>query len=123
MIKNKLSTDASGLDLKTLVEEYGPPHYPTKRNPVGYLNEDFWAAFFATCNDLLFENNEGEFYKYFKPHGIYKLFATHMLIQQISNDILGASRDWPGYTALAQLRNVHHPIGRCNASQRICWTR
>jgi phage/plasmid-associated DNA primase len=110
-IHNQLFTDTRGLDLKNLIQAFGPPHYPTTRNPVGTLNEDFWAAFIATHNEILFENREGEFYKYFPPIGIYRLLSGHLLLQQISNDILAASVKWPGYGALAQLRNARHICG------------
>jgi phage/plasmid-associated DNA primase len=94
-----------------MIQTYGPPHYPTKRNPIGSLNEDFWAAFIATYNEIIFENRENDFYKYFPPIGIYRLLSSHLLMQQISNDILSASQNWSGYDALAELRNSRHLSG------------
>src|SRR5262249_12882605 len=71
----------------------------------------FWAAFVATFNEIIYENREGDFYKYVPPIGIYKLLSSHLLLRQISNDVLAASRDWAGYEALAQLRNARHISG------------
>ena len=61
--------------LESLVKKYGAPHFPTMRNPVGTLNERFWAAFFATLNEVIYENREDDFYKYggkiyFRPASI-----------------------------------------------------
>ena len=111
MILNQFLTDTAKLDLTKMIKTYGPPHYPTRRNPVGTLNEDFWAAFIAIHNEIIFENRENEFYKYFPPIGIYGLWSAHLLLQQISNDVLAASQNWQGYRALAELRNSRHLSG------------
>jgi hypothetical protein len=110
-IQNQLSTNLSKFDLGRHIQEYGPPHYPTKRNPVGSLNERFWAALLALYNEILFENREGQFYKYFSPRGIYEPFTEHLLLEQIANDIWRASQNWAGYDPLAQLCNARHLSG------------
>ena len=51
-IHNQLLSDTMTLDLSALIKKYGSPHFPTKRNPVGTLNEVFWSAFFATLNEF-----------------------------------------------------------------------
>ena len=108
-IYNRLYTDLQCFDLGSHIRKYGPPHYSTERNPVGQLNEDFWAALEAEFNHILFENRENEFYKY--NSRIYERFSVHLLLQQISNDILAASENWQGYDPLAQLRNAKHISG------------
>jgi P4 family phage/plasmid primase-like protien len=108
-IYNRLYTDLQCFDLGSHIRKYGPPHYSTERNPVGQLNEDFWAALEAEFNHILFENRENEFYRY--NSRIYERFSVHLLLQQISNDILQASEDWQGYAPLAQLRNAKHISG------------
>src|SRR6516162_4218953 len=111
-IQNQLLSDTSNLNLAGLIAAYGPPHYTTKRNPVGVLNEVFWANYFATLNEILYENLEGDFYRYIeKQHGIFHRFSEHLLKQQISSDILYAANNWPGYLPLAQLRNSKHIAG------------
>jgi len=110
-IQNQFFTDLQNFDLCRHVQDYGPPHYPTKRNPVGILNERFWAALLAVYNEILYENREGEFYKYFPPIGIYRLLSEHLLRQQLNQDIWGAAQSWPGYGALAQLCNTRHLVG------------
>jgi len=54
-IQNNLSTDLRSFDLGAHIKNYGPPHYPTQRNPVGNLNERFWAALVAVYNEILFK--------------------------------------------------------------------
>ena len=105
-IHNQDLTDTGGLDLKSLVIKYGPPHFPTKKNPIGQLNELFWSAFFATNNEVLYENHEGGFYRY--GGKIYDQTSEHLLRGQLANDILRASKEWPGYAALSQLCNAKH---------------
>jgi P4 family phage/plasmid primase-like protien len=107
-IYNQLYTDLQNFDLGAHIKKYGPPHWTTKRNPVGQLNEDFWAALEAELNHILFENRENEFYKY--NSRIYERFSVHLLLQQISNDILCAADNW-GCALLAQLRNAKHISG------------
>lgn len=111
-IHNQLLSDTTNLDLTALIATYGPPHYCTKRNPVGTLNEVFWAHYFAMFNEILYENLEIQFYQYIEQQaGIFHPFSEHLLRQQISNDILYAANNWPGYPALAQLRNSRHIAG------------
>src|SRR6516164_9744278 len=111
-IHNKLLSDATNLDLAALINTYGPPHYPTKRDPAGRLNEVFWAHYFATLNEILYENLEGDFYQYCeKRSGIFYRLSEHLLRQQISNDILNGANNWPGYLPMAQLRNSRHIAG------------
>ena len=105
-IHNQLLSDTMTLDLSALIKKYGAPHFPTKRNPVGTLNEVFWSAFFATLNEILYENREGEFYGY--GGKIYDPTSEHLLREQLTNDILRASQEWPGYLALSQLCNARH---------------
>jgi hypothetical protein len=78
---------------------------------VGDLNERFWAALEAVYNEILFENREGEFYKYFPPIGIYEPYTQHLLLEQIANDIWTASKNGPNYAPLAQLCNARHLSG------------
>jgi putative DNA primase/helicase len=108
-IHNHLHTNVLNFDLGQHIQEYGPPHYPTKRDPAGHLNEVFWSAFFATFNEIIYENKEDQFYKY--GGRIYDATSVHLLREQISSDIMKASQDWPGYGPMAQLCNARHLSG------------
>jgi hypothetical protein len=116
MLSSKLAT----VDLPKLINEYGPPHFPTQRNPVGTLNENFWAALYATCNEAVFENRENGFWQFETRK--YDSFSTHLLMDQIANDILWSAQNWPGYIPLAQLRNSRHVNGIIACLKRMIWT-
>ena len=81
-IHNQQLTDTRGLDLDAFIRRHGPPHYPTQRNPVGTLNERFWAAFLATFNELIYENREDQFYRY--GGKIYIPTSEHLLREQLA---------------------------------------
>lgn len=108
-IQNQFFSDTTALDLKSLIQSYGPPHYPTKRNPVGILNEKFWAAFYASLNEVLYENRENQCYQF--TGKIHLPWSEHLIMDQISNDIMTAAQNWPGYDRLAELRNNRHTAG------------
>ena len=108
-IYNQDLTDTDGLDLRSLIIKYGPPHFPTKRNAVGTLNELFWSAFFATNNEVIYENRESRFYRY--GGKIYDQTSEHLLRGQLANDILRASKEWPSYEPLSQLCNAKNIAG------------
>ena len=57
--------------------EYGEPHFPTARNPVGTLNEPFWAALYRKEHDILFEPREHTFYEY--GGDIYRIVTAHTI--------------------------------------------
>src|SRR5215471_8999379 len=102
-IQNQLLSSIAGFDPRPLVAAYGPPLYTKRKDRTGTLNENFWAAFYATLNEIRFENRENEFYRFNEK--IYEQFSTHLLMDQIGNDIFNCSQIWQGYEALAELRN------------------
>ncbi len=115
MIHNQLLTDLTGqgFDLGAFIKKHGPPHYPTKRNPVGRINQKFWAELFAIYNQVFHEGTEAQYYKYRDPGlitadplGIYEPFARELLFNQIANDIRQAALSWPGYDVLEQFTNA-----------------
>ena len=85
-IHNQSITDTTLLDLRALIQKYGPPNFTTKRNPVGTLNEVFWSAFLAELNEIIFENLEDRFYRY--DGRIYGTVTPHVLLDQLTNDIM-----------------------------------
>jgi phage/plasmid-associated DNA primase len=109
-IHNQLLSSITNFDLRHVIGAYGPPLYTTKRKDrLGTLNEKFWAAFYATLNEVLFENRENQFYQY--NDKIYIPQSEHLIMDQISNDILNASLTWKGYEGLAPLRNSRYVAG------------
>src|SRR5262249_25267076 len=102
-----------GFDLGAFIKQHGSPHYPTQRNPVGKVNQKFWAELFAEYNQVFNEGSEAQYYKYRDPKlitahpmGIYEPFARELAFNQIANDIRQAALTWPGYDVLEQFANA-----------------
>jgi putative DNA primase/helicase len=89
-------------------QEYGEPHFPTKRNPVGTLNEPFWAALYRSEHDILFEPQEHAFYEF--GGDIYRLLTTHLILDRLSNRLRGIART-SSYPFLDQLTGTRHLNG------------
>ena len=71
-------------------KEYGEPHFTTKRNPVGTLNEPFWAALYRSEHHILFEPQEHTFYEF--GGDIYRLLTTHLILDRLSNRLRDIAR-------------------------------
>jgi P4 family phage/plasmid primase-like protien len=88
-------------------QEYGEPHFFTKKNPVGILNEPFWAALYRSENDILFEPQEHVFYEF--TGDIYRLLTTHLILDRLSNRLRKIARR--SYPFLDQLTGTRHLNG------------
>jgi P4 family phage/plasmid primase-like protien len=108
-IHNQLLSSASGFDPRPLVAAYGPPLYTKRKDRIGALNEKFWAAFYASLNEVIFENREKQFYQFNEK--IYIPQSEHLIMDQISNDIFAAAQNWKGYASLDALRNSRDVAG------------
>jgi P4 family phage/plasmid primase-like protien len=71
-------------------KEYGEPHFVTRRNPVGSLNEPFWAALYRCEHDILFEPHENTFYEYVGD--IYRSITNHLILTKLSNRLREVAR-------------------------------
>jgi P4 family phage/plasmid primase-like protien len=89
-------------------KEYGQPHFTTNRNPVGTLNEPFWAALYRSEHDILFEPQEHTFYEF--GGDIYRLLTTHLILHRLSNRLREAAR-MSSYSFLDQLTGTRHLNG------------
>jgi P4 family phage/plasmid primase-like protien len=89
-------------------EEYGAPHFPTKRNPVGSLNEPFWAALYRCEHDILFEPNENTFYEF--GGDIYRSLTTHLVLDRLSNRLRKVAIEYDD-PFLNQLTGTRHLNG------------
>jgi P4 family phage/plasmid primase-like protien len=91
-------------------EEYGEPHFPTKRNPVGFLNEPFWAALYRFEHDILFEPNENTFYEF--GGDIYRPITTHLILNRLSNRLrkVAIEDDYPFLNQLTGTRHLNGAI-------------
>lgn len=91
---------ALGPDVRELIAQYGFPVYRKK------LNEPFWAAYYrAQQIELLFEPNEGEFYRYHKESGLFVSVSVDSIREELAALVLKASRDWANMGPLAENRS------------------
>jgi hypothetical protein len=88
-------------------QEYGEPRFPTERNPVGSLNEPFWAALYRSEHHILFEPNEHAFYEFSRD--IYRLVTGHLILDRLGNRLREIATDG-GYPFLNQLTGTRHLI-------------
>jgi len=88
--------------------EYGEPHFPTERNPVGSLNEPFWAALYRSEHHILFEPHENNFYEF--GGNIYRAVTAHVILDRISNRIREVVRSG-SYPFLKHLTGIRHLNG------------
>jgi len=91
-------------------QKYGEPHFATKRNPVGSLNEPFWAALYRCEHDILFEPNENTFYEF--GGDIYRSLTTHLVLDRLSNRLreLAIENDYPFLNQLTGTRHLNGAI-------------
>ncbi len=81
------------LRLERLIATQGDPFWKnSKGQGQPTLNENFWAAFYADENCLLFEPNEKNFYRYDVETGLWKYLHKEIVIAGISARLLTASR-------------------------------
>ena len=85
--------------------EYGEPHFTTERNPVGSLNEPFWAALYRSEHHVLFEPQEHAFYEF--GGDIYRPLTTHIILDRLSNRLREVARA-SKYSRLDQLTGARH---------------
>jgi hypothetical protein len=91
-----------------VLREYGEPHFPTKKNPVGSLNEPFWAGLYRSEHHILFEPNERSFYEF--AGDIYRVLTTHLILDRLSNRLREVARSGT-YPFLQQLTATRHLDG------------
>ena len=91
-----------------VLKEYGSPHFPTARNPIGTLNEPFWAALYRKEHDILFEPREHDFYEF--GGDIYRTVTSHVILNQIAERLRAASSATP-YQFLYALTGTRHING------------
>jgi putative DNA primase/helicase len=95
----------SKVDIKAIIEEFGPPGYENARGQLTKLNECFWAAFFAKSRErIIFEPLEREFYDYLPESGLFIAKSADSIRTELAAKMYEASKTFDGYRALEQLR-------------------
>jgi hypothetical protein len=101
----------SPLPHSQLIERHGQPAFFGKEEIV-QLNEPFWAAYFVSRQpETIYEPKEDKFYSYEEETGLFVSISEPFIQVIIADHILGASRQWGGFTGLKKFRNDKHLRG------------
>ena len=76
-------------------EQFGEPFYWGKNNAIT-INNRFWAGLYLSENDLLYEPDEGQFYKYLEERGLWCAITEESLRELIAMRLLVYSREETG---------------------------
>jgi phage/plasmid-associated DNA primase len=95
------------IDIKPIIDEFGPPGYDNKKGELSRVNENFWAAFYAKQKtEIIYEPSEREFYDFADKDGIFIPKSSDLIRTELSALMLEAARDWPGHNALERFRDT-----------------
>lgn len=93
------------VNIKQIIEEFGPPGYENAQGQLTKLNEAFWAAYFAAGREqIIFEANEREFYDYLPSSGLFVPKSADSIRTELAAKMYEASKTFDGYKALERLR-------------------
>jgi hypothetical protein len=83
---------STAMTFDRLKKLYGEPYYENKKGPYA-INQPFWAGLFAAENTVLWEPTERDFYAYNPEIGIYEEMSADLIKRQLSERLLGASKE------------------------------
>lgn len=93
------------IDIKSIIQEFGPPGYENAQRQLTKLNEAFWAAYFAAGREqIIFEANEREFYDYLPSSGLFVPKSADSIRTELAAKMYEASKTFDGYKTLERLR-------------------
>jgi phage/plasmid-associated DNA primase len=100
------------IDVKAIIEEFGPPAYENEKGKISKLNENFWAAYYARQREkIIFEPDERAFYDFDPNAGIFVPKSSDSIRKELSALILDGAQTWSGFRALEQFRSERNLAG------------
>lgn len=100
------------IDLKAIIEQFGPPGYENAKGHLSRLNENFWAAYYASNREkIIYEPAEGEFYDYTSDYGIFIPKSSDLIRTELSALLFEAAQNWNGYQQLERFRSAKDLAG------------
>ena len=95
------------IDIKSIIQEFGPPGYENAKGQLTKLNQPFWAGYYAKNREkIIFEPCEREFYNYEPDLGIYTPKSPDLIRTEMSALVFDGARNWQGFEALEQFRSA-----------------
>jgi phage/plasmid-associated DNA primase len=93
------------IDIKAIIQEFGPPGYENDKGKLSRINESFWADLYARHRQkIIYEACEREFYDFDGKNFIAK--SADSIRAELSRLILDGARNWQGYNALERFRET-----------------
>ena len=80
---------------EAISQEFGQPFYLKSNGQIKSINRRYWAGLFLAENHLLYEPDEGRFYRYVEECGSWSVITEDALRESIANRLLDFSRE-PG---------------------------
>ena len=92
---SEVQTDDSLVDFDEAEKLFGKPFYVGKRGEIT-INNRFWAGLYLAENHLLYEPDEGKFYKYTEDRGLWCEITEASLRESIAARLLAFSHEGRG---------------------------
>jgi hypothetical protein len=100
------------IDIKAIIQEFGPPAYENDKGKLSKLNENFWAAYYASQREkIIFEPDERAFYDFDSSAGIFVPKSSDLIRKELSALVLDGAQTWNGFQALEQFRSERNLSG------------
>ncbi len=116
---------------ETISRKFGQPYYLGRNGQIKTINHRFWAGLYLTENHLLYEPDEGQFYRYVEECGLWTATTEEVLRETIAARLLDFSRE-PGKenfeekntrtnldTIIAHLKGQAEKLGIFDKKKRI----
>jgi putative DNA primase/helicase len=95
------------VDIKAIIQEFGPPGYENANGKLSKLNQPFWANYYAKNREkIIYESCEREFYNYEPSLGIYTPKSADLIRTELSAMVFAGGQNWQGFQALEQFRSA-----------------
>jgi phage/plasmid-associated DNA primase len=100
------------IDIKAIIQEFGPPAYQNDKGKLSRLNDNFWAALFAEQQEkIIFEPSEREFYDYDSSSGIFVPKTSDAIRTELSALVFDGANNWDGWFGMNVFRNAENLAG------------
>src|SRR5437868_15450722 len=95
------------VDVKAIIQQFGPPGYENAKGVLSKLNQPFWADYYAKNHEkIIFEPCEREFYEYGPNSGIFTPKSADLIRSELSALVFDGAKNWQGFGALEQFRSA-----------------
>ena len=95
------------IDIKSIIQKFGPPGYENAQGVLSKLNQPFWADYYVKNRvKIIYEPCEREFYNYEPSLGVYTSKSPDLIRAEMSALVFDGGQNWQGFQALEQFRSA-----------------